>query len=331
MIAIVTDPAVGGTFLNWSIHYLAGEKEYWSAWTKKPMPLIDSPVRGKNAHDFIANQVHYLSEFFDVSDALTQSTTDLLKVIYFHHFRNTTEAKDPDTCTAVSHLNQLQAKTIFLTLNPQHLLYQCSYEKRSMVYSGDYSRILLTAREILDHFIDRFFADSRPHWDQPNLDRIWDLREFVALNIDPFAIHTVQPMIELSSQPYVLDAVELMTMFDSSVYDLFRYLDIEIDPVRYEKWLPAYLKWKRVHSRRLKFVFNFQLIVHSIVEGCDLDLTRFELDIMQEAAIQRALIYQHGLNLKTWQLEKFVNTAQLHALLEPNFHPLKAGPVAATE
>ena len=53
-----------------------------------------------------------------------------------------------------------------------------------------------------------------------------------------------------------------------------------------------------------------------------MDLTRFDLDVIQEAFIQRELIYKHNLNLKTFQLEKFINTQQLHNLLEPNIHPL---------
>ena len=53
-----------------------------------------------------------------------------------------------------------------------------------------------------------------------------------------------------------------------------------------------------------------------------MDLEKFNLDLMQEAAIQRELIYNYSLNLKTWQLEKFTNTKQLHGLLEPNLHPI---------
>lgn len=322
MIAIVTDPAVGGTFLSWSIHYLAGETEYYSAWSKKLMPLINTPVTDKNAHKFIANQVHYLYEFNDVIGQFNNIDNDFLKVIYFHHFEHSTGSKDPDTCRAVEQLSRLSAKIVCVALSPQHALYQCSYEKRTGVFNYDHTKMLTSPKEILDNFIDLYFSISKAKWDEQNLNQLWDLREFLALNVDPSDIYTIQPMIELANQPYVLDAVELMTVFDATVHDLFKYLGIDLDPNRFEKWLPVYLKWKQVHTRRLKFVFNFQLIVNSIISGCDFDLTRFDLDIMQEAAIQRALIYQHGLNLKTWQLEKFTNTAQLHALLEPNFHPL---------
>ena len=49
----------------------------------------------------------------------------------------------------------------------------------------------------------------------------------------------------------------------------------------------------------------------------------YEIDLTfeQEVIVQHCLIYQHGLNLKTWQLEQFPrNTRDLHRLLEPNTH-----------
>jgi hypothetical protein len=55
-----------------------------------------------------------------------------------------------------------------------------------------------------------------------------------------------------------------------------------------------------------------------------MDLNRFNLDIVQEAAIQHILLYKHSLSIKTWQLEKFNNTKQINALLEPNtYHEVK--------
>lgn len=321
MIAIVTDPAVGGTFLNWSIHYLAGENEYYSARVKKQVPLIEAPLTSKNSHGFIANKVSTLDQLYKVVTNLNNHKKNCLKTLYFHHFANTSTSKDPNTCQAVHHLDQLGSQFIFITLSMKHSLYQCSYEKRFINYTHDRSRIL-TNKEILDHFLETYFADSKVKWDKEKLHNIWDLREFVALNIDPFELHSIQPMIELVRSSYVLDAVELMTVFDVTVYDLLQYLDIQPKAERFEKWLQVYLKWKNIHTHRLKFTFNYELIVNSIINGSNIDLTRFNLDIIQEAAIQRALIYQHGLNLKTWQLEKFTNTAQLHALLEPNFHTL---------
>ena len=61
-------------------------------------------------------------------------------------------------------------------------------------------------------------------------------------------------------------------------------------------------------------------IIESILKNNYIDLTKFNLDIVQEATIQHELLYKHNLNLKTWQLEKFMDSKQLHSLLEPNIY-----------
>jgi hypothetical protein len=65
-------------------------------------------------------------------------------------------------------------------------------------------------------------------------------------------------------------------------------------------------------------------IINLIIEGRPMDLKRFDLDVLQESVIQHFLLYKHNLNLKTFGLEKFENTLQLHNLLEPNvYHQLE--------
>lgn len=71
----------------------------------------------------------------------------------------------------------------------------------------------------------------------------------------------------------------------------------------------------------LKFYRSLSHIVECIVQGGYYELPALSLE--QEAIIQHCLIYQHNLNIKTWQLEKFPsNTIRLHQLLEPNSHSL---------
>lgn len=323
MISIITDPVVGGTFLNWSIHYLAGDLDYYSAWNNSLLPVCSDPLTDKNAHGFVPNQSSTLTDFCALLDRLTQSSHPN-NTLYFHHFRGATSSDDPDTKQAVTLVNNLSTKTVFLTLAPEHALYKCSYEQRTSVRSWtDKNKILHSNKEILEDFINQFFAGSKFDWEHLELNQIWDLREFLALNFDPFNVLSVCPMIGLIKTPsYIIEAVEMMTVFDQTVHDLFDYLEIKICSDRFSHWLTVYQKWKKIHLHRLKFVFNYQLIVDSVISGSNVDLSKFELDILQEAAIQRALIYNHGLNFKTWQLEKFTNTAQLHHLLQPNFHQL---------
>jgi hypothetical protein len=104
--------------------------------------------------------------------------------------------------------------------------------------------------------------------------------------------------------------------------DLFDYLEIKIDNERIVYWNTVYLSWRKIHYNRLNFLWCFDKIINYILNDYYMDLTRLKLDIIQEAYIQHELIYKHNLNLKTWQLEKFTNTQQLHSLLELNTHPL---------
>ena len=115
--------------------------------------------------------------------------------------------------------------------------------------------------------------------------------------------------------------LELFNNFDKTVVDLFDWLGLTINMSKWDHWSTVYQQWRELHTDRILFVEYFDIIIDSIINGYYLDLSRFKLDIMQEATIHHALIYRHGLTLKTWGLEKFPgNTQELHKLLEPNIY-----------
>jgi hypothetical protein len=96
------------------------------------------------------------------------------------------------------------------------------------------------------------------------------------------------------------------------------YLGKSIDDARWNHWVTVYTKWRNVHLDVLRFGWNLSHVVEAIVNGYDYDLTPLNLDIIRESIIQGHLIKYHGLNLKTWNLDKFpFNTKDLHDLLEP--------------
>ncbi len=59
LVSIVTDPAIGGTFLSWSLEYLAGHTNSYSTAKKTYLQLVDNPVQEHNAHAYEPNR--YLS------------------------------------------------------------------------------------------------------------------------------------------------------------------------------------------------------------------------------------------------------------------------------
>ena len=325
MIAILTDPGVGGVFLNWSIHYLAGHKYYYSADEKKLISITDNPLTQLNAHNFQPNQVSSIENFKKTLKNLLNHKSSDFNTIYFHNFIGATESYHLDTTNAVKELLPHTSKIILLSSTTDQALYQCKFETRvsfPMLFHDTDTELTNNHHEKFKKYIEHFFGSSKEIWDNLNLKDTWDIREFLALNIRPFkTVHMIDNM-DLTHDHYPLNTIELWNRFDETVESLLEYLDIKINVDNFEKWKLIYQQWKKIHKDRLLFVWYFNTIIEYIIKGYSLDLTRFNLDICQEAAIQHQLIYSHNLNLKTWQLEKFTNTRQLHELLEPNIHSI---------
>jgi hypothetical protein len=223
---------------------------------------------------------------------------------------------------AIQHLCRYTDKIVTLFQSKQ-FNYRNRYAQRHGVPSWfDSSDLLINDDDIYEDFINYFFKDSKILFQQQQLVNKWDQREFLALNLRPFDPVTLNDVFDYDISHYALDTSDLYNTFDHSVKDLANYLEIKIDFARYDSWHKVYCTWKKIHTQQQLFTWYFDRIIDYIINGHNLDLTRFELDIVQEATIQHTLIYKHNLNLKTWQLEKFKNTQQLHNLLEPNIHAL---------
>jgi len=322
LIGIATDPGVGGTFLTWSLHYLAGHETYYHAQIQQWLKVPSNPLTKKNSHGFKTNQIGSLESFNKNYSTLLDIETHDFHTIYFHNFSATLESQDSDTQQVISKLKSDQL--IVVSLSPENQLYQQSYNKRSDNQPSLVNPAirLSSNQDILTDFINFFLKESNEKWHQLGLTNTWDQREFLALNLGPYKTHNIVCNIDLTRDHYRLNASELWHTFDQTVACLFNYLNLKIDATRWKNWNKVYYKWRQVHYQRMLFVWYFDQIVDYIINGYSMDLTRFNLDLIQEAVIQHELIYKHKLNLKTWQLEKFNNTKQLHDLLEPNIHPL---------
>ena len=320
MIAVLTDGGIGGTFLTWSLHYLAGHDNYFLADQNSFIDLPVDPLNDTNAHKFRSNHPVTAEKFTKIFNTLITTPTDTFHTIYFHNFKHSVESSDSWLAESIDRLTK-HAKKIIVVQN-LYSLYNCSYSRRAGgghlwhdpdAYVKDFDKIF-------EDFTEYFFKESTTKWSQLGLNSVWDRREFIALNFNFDKIIQITPNIDLSIEHYCVDIMDLLNTFDISIKQLFEYLDLTVDSARWQHWVTIYTKWKKIHYDRLQFVWYFDTIINGIINGHSLDLTRFNLDIMQEAAIQHTLIYKHNLNLKTWQLEKFQNTKQLHQLLEINIH-----------
>lgn len=319
LVGILQDPAKGIHFLDWSIHYLSGQTDLFNWREQKNIPLTNSPLNKETAHNHVSNHPH-------TSDEITQALEICKSYKKFSSVCSEGLTYNNNSLEATN-INMFSAycdKIILLVSPDNTVLYDCKYQSRSQEPSAslDRTKTLYNDNERFNDFVNTFFHDSVELWKNTGFDKVWDRREFIALNFNFFNNQTLTKFHNLKFDHYLLSAVDLWTQFDNTVESVLEYLNLKLDRSRWGHWLDVYNVWKIKHHSRLNFCWYFNEIVDSIVSGRYINLGRFDLDIMQEAAIQQALIKQHNLNLKTWQLEKFEDTLQLHNLLEKNFHPI---------
>lgn len=324
-LAVITDIAVGGTFLTWSILWLSGQNEYFSTKENKQLNLIANPLTNQNSHQFLVNQAR---DPLGIQQILNSLPTDnKLHHLYFHILRNKQEYQETDSIDLTKQGIELSVqnceKIIVVNNHKEYSLYNCSFKQRSApfdFYNG--SKVINDNELALENFINYFFQKSLDKWGK--LTEVWDKREFLALNFNPRQKLYLRDCHKFDFNFFELPAHALWLSLDIYIKDILDYCNLTLDHSRFDHWHQIYNKWKKLHQDRIQFCWYFDTIVNNIVDNRDMDLTKFDLDIVREAAIQHELIYTHNLNFKTWQLEKFVNTKQLHNLLEPNTHPLSS-------
>lgn len=330
IIGVITDASVGGTFLSWSLHFLAGHTDYFCVSKNAFLPVPNNPLQSTNAHNFNANHPDTLNDFETIICNLEQQDSKNFQIVYFHQLtdlNNSTNFEQQwlDTSAAIEKCSRVSHKIIRLSIAPHDALYFSSYHNRVLNLKwGDPSKTYQCYEEQHQGFIDTFFEDSAEYWRQHNLTSCWDHREFLALNLRPYNIKYISSLHKFNFDFFNLDCRDCWTTLDTTIHQIFNYLETPIDKHRLEHWKIIYTQWKQFHYQRIQYITYFNTIINNILNNQPMDLERFNLDLVQEAIIQHTLIYQHNLNLKTWQLEKFINTSQLHNLLEPNSHILSS-------
>jgi len=319
--------------LDWSVHFLTGQTEFYNfidGW----IPLSQNPLTNINAHGHKKN--HFCGSAEIEKLLLTLNQPNRLVSLYPHPGHPKTIAKklniETDTMShaqwmsmldyAAADYNQMiqmcnanSAKIIFVSLSNHMSVYADTIRSLEGVPFGDAVPSVDNIRNSVDNV---FFKDSITAWQKLGLTDVWDIRERCALKTN--VLDWKPRLVDLNFEHYWIDAQNLWHNGEREIPKIIQWLGLSVDQERFNSWLAIYREWQKIQLDALQFQYNCQHIVDSIINNWwyPIDLT-FD----QEVIIQHFLIFDHGMNLKTWQLEKFPNnTQELHKLLEPNIHPL---------
>ena len=329
---LMSDFSIGCTFVDWSVYWLAKQDDFYAKtnW----VPLVSNPLSKTNAHSHQKNhpsgqaetssyiesfktvsshnllslyptQLHWDMAARELSIPLDESLKESNHNVIVNHTR-----QDFAQIWRLCHENNFALIYFNLSSSP---VYQLSVRVlgRQLLNDKRYTSVDETIRDYFDAFFKNEYTPLS----------VWDCREIYALNVRPYAFNNIKEQIDFSLPHLLLDSQEIWHDGEQALTKILNYLNLKIDKDRLIKWLPIYKEWQKIQHNTLKFSWNFEHICTSIVNNYYFDLSEYNLNIVQEAAIQHVMIYKHGLTFKAYGLEKFPdNTQELHKLLEPNIY-----------
>lgn len=299
-VNILADAGIGGTFLSWSIYYLSGQTEYLDIREKITKPVIDNPLTAINAHGFRANQLQSLDL---ISSLSTNTKNDELDVIYHHVFNRTFTNEQRQW--AVDHLLQMTNKNIFYANSNIRFINRIGSQNNYI-------------QNIIDFYFKESFEEMSAIVD---MSKPWNIREFLASKLDVFDEKTfsIKNFIPLyNKNVYYIEADHSWNALDDIMPDLLSWLNLSLDENRYEKWLLVFYEWRKLTRSSFKLHWYFDEIIAAILQNNYINLERFDLGILQESFILGYLMRTYNLNIKLCGIERFIDTQQIHSLLEPN-------------
>ena len=327
-IGIFTDGNLGGTFIDWSIHWLSGADTYWN-WREGPIQLVENPLASSTAHAHKKNHPEGIVETTELLEK-AQSVDSLVSfycmpvqhdsvpgnIKHVDFQKKVRQKRQRDYAQTIKHCLDNSVFTILVDCEPE----LAAYHAFNRIEAAYLERACPDV-ESNDRFWYTFFRDDLEKWHRKGLTNIWDRREFMALNIRPFE----KPDLFTQTFPnqYVFRFVvsELWYHGSKLMANLLETAGVPIIGDRWRQWQIMYNRWRSFQEPTIIFINQLPRIVDAIVYNQNMPLPEFTLE--QEAVIQHCLIYQRKLNLRTWELTKFPNNAQkLHKLLEPNTHLL---------
>ena len=313
---------VGCTFVDWSIHFLAGKDHYYSFKKQNWIPLVSNPLTEYNAHRHDKNHPIGLENVVSTIQQAKIIPNDGLYSIYPFYTPWDDQIAKKISINDTYNEKEFNSKIHKWKQDEFSNIVECCINHADVIFihqdkTANWSQYHDHVRGY--HDVPTYASNAKSYV----FENTWDIREHMALDMrfgDPDDFN-IEDAANFSKLHFRASTSDLWCRGVELFQQIMLYLDLQIDPKRWKNWIPIYHEWAQKPLALMNFGDNFDDTIKCIVNGWYKVLPEFTLE--QEAMIQHVLIYRHNLNLKTWKLEKFPNNTQdLHKLLEPNMHPV---------
>ena len=304
-IVCVTSPVSAGcSFLDWSIHFLAGKNKFYSTKMSEWIPLSTDPILKINAHGHKKNHPSGHDAAWKCVDQLTAvSDTELLSFYPFqlhadvagkelNIFDNLNVEKQKqiqqyqqdDYVKMINSFINADIKVVYVSVNKRNVLYNTQCRSLYRLYFLDQPADSFD--DWADHLDQLFFADSINSWEQNKLTNVWDRRERAALCARPFNTGRLMEDLEINryARHCYVNAESLWYNGKNTIKKIMNFLNVDIDETAWAQWTNVYHKWQQMQLDILEFGNNFEHIMAAIVNNWYYDLGNLTFE--QEVIIQ---------------------------------------------
>ena len=335
VICVTGTHHVGISFLDWSLHWLAGSSQVfhaqqgWQALTPNPMTMVNAHGHARNHVSGLTSTQLTLSTlcatpapFHTIYPVNSSVDTIATELGYDHTVRHQSDTWqylldlcDQEYAAIWQHCADNNCKCVFVATHPDNQIYHALSLDRAQ------HAIKFHTQAVPDTFLkihEVFFASKLE-----DTMTTWDRRELLALNLQLNPEKLGHEHLDFEVPHIWINCRELWYHGSELMPRLMQDLDLPLELNRVQHWQEVYAQWQKMNYQYLAFQYELEHIIESIVNNWYYPLPK--LSFLQEVIIQHLLIYKHGLNIKNWQLEHFPdNTQKLHQLLEINHHQLRS-------
>ena len=309
IIGILAPGGGGGTFLDWTLHWLADDQSYFYIprgiganilGHGQLASVVDDPLTGTTAHKHNKTHPNDVTVHQGVS-MMQKKHAPGIKTFYY------VDTMMPDRTRPNHHELVSRYPDIFfleLSFNPDmaHMIFCNQMEKIPTVQT----RWLETAKSRL----------------QPGAS-ISEIREILSLYY-PLCVMNQLNLGSTSIAPnhYILPYDQMLNDLPNLLPEIFGFLQIDIKHQRLANWLLIYERWRNTATNR--FFNDLTEIVQNIVQNRYQSLGQYNMTVGKEIVLANRLLFVHNLSLKLSNLETMpLDTNGWHRLLETNvYHDL---------
>ena len=307
MIAGILGPGGnGGTFLDWTLHWLCGQRERSiiqvdriNNQTAQPIrvDLVSDPLIKRTAHGHLKTHPNNETLYRCIEFFRTLPGQDLMSFYY------------------VASLDQSRRHP-----NHDEIIAQYPDVKfiESVFDSDCVHEIFCNQMEKIPSCVEgyRLEVESKSNKDLS----LWDLREALSLYY-PGCIKNQLTYRQhaLRTNHFLLHHHDLCDNMPDKIPELFDFLCLPLCPERLAHWQQVWQRWSVTNSRF--FFRDLPEIIDCILQGIYKDLSGHDMTFAKEIVIASHLLFDHDLALRSFGLERIKeNTLAWHDILEPNIY-----------